>query len=182
MSDKQENMMTEPALMPDSMMPSSGGSRPSGHCRSCADLRRQLADAEAAACRAVENQQLLQVQVVDLAQEREATMCQLARLRAVVDRIPKLKDGTPALPGYEVRHPDETIVGVVRWHDWEERDDADGVEFDYQDDGNRWSYRPVGECYPTPETAEAAKTPRGPSVRIHVDASTAGPPSGEGTQ
>jgi len=88
-----------------------------------------------------------------------AAQAENKRLRAIVDKLPKDATGNPCLPGDERYHADfPGRMGIVRIRDWE--DDDAGVEF-YFHQANCWEYRPVGECWPSPEAAEAAKAEGG---------------------
>jgi len=69
---------------------------------------------------------------------------QLEQAQVIIDKLPKDRDGIPCLPGYERCHDDFDKIGVVRIHDWEDRDAT--VEFDLTGSGD-WQYRPVEECH-----------------------------------
>ncbi len=75
---------------------------------------------------------------------------EIERLQAIVDRLPKTKDGVQVVPRLDdVWHPDELyqdelVSGVV--------DDEDEAEFDRTGNG-AWYYHPICECYSTHEAA-----------------------------
>jgi len=67
--------------------------------------------------------------------------------KAIIDRLPKDRDGIPCLPGYGRYHDDfPGEMGVVRMHDWDDVIKHSHVEFDPTGDGD-WRYRPVSECF-----------------------------------
>lgn len=86
---------------------------------------------------------------------RQASQAKIERLQAIVDRIPKFADGSPALPGDEAWHPDLSFSGkvgsnlssVLTIGKWD-------VYFQSRT-ASQW--QPLSECYPTREQAEAAK-------------------------
>ena len=107
----------------------------------------------------------------------DASQEEAARLRAIVDRLPKTKDGVPVIPGRDhVYHPDWNVNGLtaeVPGGGWAEEsvekvmtrlgleEEPEYIVFGfywesdtgYEEDG-QWL---VSECYSTRAAAEAAK-------------------------
>lgn len=81
---------------------------------------------------------------------RMAEACAIRdNLQAVVDRIPKFADGSPALPGDEAWHPGLGLVGKVCYHHPDVRMIGPGyVQFE---SGARSRRQSICECYPTRE-------------------------------
>jgi len=75
---------------------------------------------------------------------------EIARLKSIVDRIPKFADGSPALPGDEAWHPRRDHSGIVLYRY------ADDQNCQYADfkAGHTGVLKKLNECYPTREAME----------------------------
>ena len=81
-------------------------------------------------------------------EENDELRARIAKLEAIVEKLPKTADGVPVVPGQDVFDYNRYEV-FVRHVEME--------AFEYDDDGGKCAFGGIHDCYSTREAAEAAK-------------------------